>query len=249
MTEDEYRPLVRRARVPGDPRPVLGGAGFHDAPVLDPGVYTDSLRPGEQLMYRVPVDWGQSARMTVTAGPDPLAGEVLGVQGNTMEMTGYTPFRQKLHPISYAGAPVRDSDFYNGAEPTSLTFATAPVRLRNAETFDLYVDSTTAAGDYWFGVEMGRLSELTRFAAPLTIEVEVVGDVAGEPVFTGSPSPAAEPAPAKGSGDRDAADVDAAEGPGGAGPAPVLGLGAVLVVGAAGLGWWLGRRRGGASGG
>ena len=165
--------------------------------MLDPGVYADSLWPGEQLMYRVPVDWGQSARMTVTAGPDPLAGEVLGVQGNTMEMTGYTPFRQKLHPISYAGAPVRDSDFYNGAEPTSLTFATAPVRLRNAEAFDLYVDSTTAAGDYWFGVEMGRLSELTRFAAPLTIEVEVVGDVAGEPVFTGSPSPAAEPAATK----------------------------------------------------
>lgn len=37
--------------------------------------------------------------------------------------------------------------------------------------------------------------------------------------------------------------------PGGAGPASVLGLGAVLVAGAAGLGWWLGRRRGGASGG
>ena len=43
--------------------------------------------------------------------------------------------------------------------------------------------------------------------------------------------------------------VDAGAAPGGAGLASVLGLGAVLVAGAAGLGWWLGRRRGGASGG
>jgi Ca-activated chloride channel family protein len=263
-TEEEYRPLVRAARVPGDPQPVLGGAGFHDAPVLEPGVYADSLRPGEQLMYRVPVGWGQSARMTVTAGPEALAGDVLGVQGDTMELTAFTPFRQELHPVTYSGAPVRESDFYNGDEPTALTFATAPVRLRNAEVFDMHVDSTTQAGEYWFGVEMGRLSDETRFAAPLTIEVEVVGDVAGEPAFAGAPSPAAESSPADDTGGtRGVGDTgdgaagrpvggdgsgDAARKPGGPGAAPLLGLGAAVVAGAAGLGWWVGRRRGGASG-
>jgi hypothetical protein len=195
--------------------------------------------------------------MTVTAGPDALAGDVLGVQGDTMELTAFTPFRQELHPVTYSGAPVRESDFYNGDEPTALTFATAPVRLRNAEVFDMYVDSTTQAGEYWFGVEMGRLSDETKFAAPLTIEVEVVGDVAGEPAFAGAVSPTAEPSRAGGAGDGEAGrtagsdgagDADAVPEPEGPGAAPVLGLGAVVLAGAAGLGWWVGRRRGSASG-
>jgi Ca-activated chloride channel family protein len=235
---EDTEPFVGRARVAGEPQPVLGGASFHDAPLLEPGAaYADTLRPGEQLLYRVPVGWGQSARLTVTAGPDPLADEALGVQGNTMQMRAFTPYRQSLFALTSSGSPVSDTGFYNGVDPTPVTFAIAPVRLRNAEVSGIYVDRTTLAGEYVFSVEMGQLDG-TRFAAPITLEAEVLGEVEGEPDFDG-PTPALQPSlepsePSAGAADRsdrsaatDAAAESSSDEQG--------GLGGVLVAVAAGV--------------
>jgi Ca-activated chloride channel family protein len=238
---EDTEPFVGQARVAGEPQPVLGGASFHDAPLLDAGaVYADTLRPGEQLLYRVPVGWGQSARLTVTAGPDPLADEALGVQGNTMQMRAFTPYRQSLYALTYSGAPVSDTGFYNGVDPTALTFALAPVRLRNGELFDFYVDRTTLAGEYVFSVEMGQLDDDTPFAAPITLEVEVLGDVEGEPDFDG-PAPALEPSAsaepsseAPDQSDPPAADESSSDEQSGPGAALLAGAAGVVVLLAAG---------------
>ena len=229
--EDTDR-YVRPARVSGDAQPVLGGASFHDAPRLEPGAaYADTIRPGEQLLYRVPVGWGQSARVTATAGPDPLADEALDIQGDTMQVRAYTPYRQGLSSVTYAGAPVSDSGFYNGVDPNPLTFVVAPVRLRNAELYDFYVDSTDVAGEYFFSVEMGRLDDDTRFAAPLRVEVDVVGDVAGEPTFDGPvASASASPAPSAAGAPQQADGAPAAAAPSDDGPGTGATVGLVVLV-------------------
>ncbi len=224
---------VRRARVAGDTELVLGGASFHDAPLLEPGsAYSDTIRPGEQLLYRVSVGWGQSARLTATAGPDAAADEVLGIQGDSMQVRAFTPYRQSLSALTYSGAPVRDGGFYNGVDQDPLTFAVAPVRLRNGELYDFKVDRTDLAGDYFFSVEMGRLDADTRFAAPLTIEVEVVGDVEGVPTFADEAVPPASGSPAASATD-EASSPAAAEQDGGGDAALWVGLGLLaLAVGA-----------------
>lgn len=192
---DEY---VEPADVRGKREPVLGGAGFGDAPVLGPGVFSDTLRPGEQLLYKVPVGWGQSARVRIIPEAEPLADEVLGLQGNPVAVRAFTPYRQSLGSLSYPDDEVDDSGFYDGVDVEPLTFVLAPVRLRNAELNDSTVDAVSLAGNYWFSVEMGRLDDDTRFAAPLRIEVELVGDVEGEPTSAESAASASPSASASG---------------------------------------------------
>jgi Ca-activated chloride channel family protein len=223
--------------VAGDPEPVLGGADFNSAPELAPGVYADTIRPGEQLAYKVPVGWGQAARVTVTAEPDALAAEQLDSNGNTVGLSGYNPVRQKMNLLSDATLGVEQGGFYNGEEPHRMTMALAPVGLRNVESGSIYVKDQNLAGDNYLTVEMARFDDGTKFAAPLRIEVELEGDVSGAPDFD-EPESSASAAPEPESGD----DEAAAEDDGSGFLLPALGL-LVVLAGVVGLGWWAMRRR------
>ncbi len=234
---EDAEPFTKPARVAGDPEPVLGGADFNSAPELAPGVYSDTIRPGEQLAYKVPVAWGQAARVTVTAEPDALAAEELDSNGNTVGLSGYNPVRQKLNLLADAALGVEQGGFYNGEEPHRMTMALAPVGLRNVESGSIFVRDQNLAGDYFFTVEMARFDEGTKFAAPLRIEVELEGDVSGVPEFD-EPEASASPEPQPESGD----DEAAAEDDGSDFLLPALGL-LVVLAGVVGLGWWAMRRR------
>lgn len=74
----------------GRPVPVTGGGSFDDAPVLDgTGTYTDSIRTGEFLYYKVYVGWGQSLSWRATFGASDTSGLWAGTQM-------YTPTRQAI---------------------------------------------------------------------------------------------------------------------------------------------------------
>lgn len=149
--------------------------------------------------------------------------------------------------------PIQPSTFYNGEDPTSVTAALPPVRYRNIETFDQYVDPVRTAGMHYVALQMSEFDGEAPYAAPLTIAVAVDGRPQGAPTYSrsdGRPS-AAETDDAAADGDptgsdRQTAGTDRVEAADTAGGSPVGAVVAVIaVLGLAGVGGLvLYRRRG-----
>ena len=206
--EDDEGPWVARVSIPGSgPRtPVVGGVHFGDAPLLDPDTtYEDTLRPSEQLVYRVNADYGQAVRVSVRVGTDRLAADRLGSQGNPVRLSAHTSLWERMSFPFQDG--VSGSEFYNGAEPTVVTAVVPPLRLANAGSPKGAIRGATRGGDQYFVLGMGALDADTDFAAPVSIRAELVGEPEGVPEYadevdglglsatatpTESPSPEAE---------------------------------------------------------
>jgi Ca-activated chloride channel family protein len=182
---DDPDAWARRAHVDADPVTIVGGSDFQDAPELSDGVYRDTVRPGEQLLYRVPVGWGQAVRVTMTLLRDDYIEDVVGVVGDPVQVAGFNPARQRIQSLTFGGR-VHDYAAYNGDGPTSVTFATAPVRLRNLSGYSA-LDDQALAGDYTVSLELAPMAQATRFAAPVRIEVEHVGQPQPGPEFASAP--------------------------------------------------------------
>jgi Ca-activated chloride channel family protein len=238
VTADENRAAADAPMpVGGTVVPVVGGAAFTDAPTLEPGTYSDTLRPGEQLIYKVPVGWGQRARARATLESDAQGAAELSMPGITAELTMISP---TLHPLGRTGS--NGGNLWSGERPVTLTGEGVEVRARNVESYDQGARSHSVAGDEYIVLSMGGAlgNDGTNFAAPVTLTVAVDGEENGEPQYVGKVAgPAAEKkattpkAASKGSGD------------GGSLPLVPIGLGAgvvALVVAA----FLLGRRRTGA---
>ena len=226
----DLKPYLIGATATGTPRPVVGGSGFSDAASLKPGLYTDTLRPGEELIYRVPVGWGQALRVTATVEADAAADKVLGASGNSVDITAFNPIRSKIDLRDNTDRDVDAGGLYNASRALRMTAALPPVRLKNAGANDWYIDEVSLAGDYLFSVRMGKLDDDVNFAVPVTIAVEVAGKVSGVPEYS-EPVGKAAKKPAASSGDD-----------GGIPTAVWGGLGGVLVLAAIVGAFVLGRR-------
>ena len=81
--EDSTRDSWERpVALQGAGTPIIGGASFESAPELAPGTtYSDTLRPREQLIYKVKVGFGQSPRMTARLESDVVATRLLSILG------------------------------------------------------------------------------------------------------------------------------------------------------------------------
>lgn len=236
--DDEHRALGREPfpDVPGAPTPVAGGTSFAQAPALAPGRYADTLRPGEQLLYRVPAGWGQRVRARVTLEADPVAADELSGPGVAVETETFSP---TLHRLGYAGPG--GGGFYDGVDDHVMTAESYPRRLRNVESGDGDVRSMATDGAEYLAVSMaGTLDgDGSRFAAPVVVEVVVDGEVSGVP-RTAEP-PAARPADGS-----PGAGAEASEGDDGAGvPWWPLGAGVVVVGALVAGGVLVARRRAG----
>lgn len=242
---DDTAPYEREARASGTPEPVIGGTSFNDAPTLVPGVYADTLRPGEQLFYRVPVDWGQAPRVTFAVQPDARAEDLLGKPGNSVDALAFNPYRQAVTNLAYGDDRAEDGGFYDGETALRATAALAPVRLRNGSAPWERLADQSVAGDYFVAVRMGSLDDDTEFTAPVRISVEVEGAVDGVPELSeplASPSPSAEEdgedgATAAAEPTEARADADESS------LWPLLGAGLALLAVGVGVGWLVARRR------
>jgi Ca-activated chloride channel family protein len=161
---------------------VVGGASFTDAPQLEPGRYSDSLRAGEQLIYKIPVTWGQRPRIRVTLETDTQSARELSRPGILAEVTMVSPTLRSLGRTGPNGG-----NFWKGDRPVTLTGEGVELRARNIEASGPIARSASLAGDQYAVVSMaeplGR--DASQFAAPLTISVDVAGDEAGVPKFAG----------------------------------------------------------------
>ncbi|MCD9198962.1 vWA domain-containing protein [Aeromicrobium wangtongii] len=244
VTNDQQR-AARDAPFPdpGPPTPVVGGAAFTDAPTVEPGTYSDTLRPGEQLIYKIPVGWGQRARARATLESDVQGAAELSQPGISAEMTMISP---TLHSLGRTGA--NGGNFWSGERPVTLTAEGVEVRARNIESHSSAITSHSAAGDSYIVLSMGGTlgGDGMNFAAPVTLTIAVDGQENGEPRFAGK-SAGPESGTSEETKEKTKQTSAAAEDSGGSVPWLPIGLGVLVVALVAGA-FALGRRRPGAAG-
>lgn len=183
---DDGKPWEKPAKADGEVSHVTGGASFNNAPPITPGRYRDTIRPGEQLIYKVPADWGQAPRVTFTMETDQNADSVLGLLGIHAGVRAANPLRATLPEAFNPNAGVRYQSHYRGSEPVALTATVPPVRFLNRVKTTGIVAGVTMAGDYYFSIEVAGSDEAQGIAIPLTIAVEVEGEASGVPEFEGA---------------------------------------------------------------
>ncbi len=117
-------------------RPVEGGGSFNDAPLLLPGLYSDTIRKGEALFYAIDVAYGQRLRARVTFLRAPEA-DAAGFLGENVAMEFITPSRG---PTLFGG----DNGIFSGR--SQLTLADTTPRIGS--------DQYEEPGTYFVTVEM-----------------------------------------------------------------------------------------------
>jgi Ca-activated chloride channel family protein len=236
---------------------VVGGGGFSDALTLTPGTYRDTLLPAEQIFYRVRLDWGQRAALTVDA-PEP--GEKL-----TLGSTSYTGFAVDVYAPDRAvltrtsGEPRNAGSLGPAGTSLQLTEYTPEVRWANRQAFGngpysfVQLRKASLAGYYYFAVGRTDEPEGEDSAVPVDIRLRVAveGSPSGAPDYaavaaTASPTPSTSPSPSGTTSPMPGASAGATADGGGDGAIwpLVAGGGLVALLGAGGVLYALRRGRG-----
>ena len=222
-----------RVRQQEKPAPVVGGSGFSNAPTVAAGSWSDSIAFGDTVIYRVPLDYGQTLKVTASLPGD--KGKLpLGLyDGYVVRLRMLTPAHAQL---------VNVVDPRTGGTAEHISAASPQVRLRNDElplpsTQNFRPDASTAsvAGDYFVVVELEPVTQgLIRVVLPLQLNLVVDGAPSGQPVFATAPSPGPsdQPSPSTSGGPSDAptaGPVDA-QGPS-TGELVLVGVGILVLLG------------------
>ena len=205
-TDPELGALTAAApQVSGEPRSVDGAASFAGAPEVGTGSWSSTVVPGEVLLYKVPLEFGQAARVAVEF---PEAGGVLA------DRFGRFPPRARLALLNPRGAQlgyVDGSAWLDTADGSTLQAAIPavsrePSAIRSAE-FNAGADVTTA-GDYYVAVSVQKKDYTEEI--PFRLDVEVLGEPADGPTYAEGAS-GDEPEVGSGEASGDGSDEAAAE--------------------------------------
>jgi Ca-activated chloride channel homolog len=168
----------------GDATRVTGGVSFSDAPTLGEGVYTDTIVPGERLLYRVPVEYGQR----VTADlyfphTDPATSKALNtyptgdVKGLGVAGQLYGPGRVSLTQ----GDSLLIQRRVQGARDVALALRSPEVRYLNRT--EPRLRGASIGGDYFVEVDAAVDDNHQTYTIPFQLNVTVEGEPAGEPSY------------------------------------------------------------------
>ncbi|MFZ3498935.1 hypothetical protein ACODT5_37945 [Streptomyces sp. 5.8] len=153
-----------------------GGTGFNDARALDSGVWSDELRPGQTLFYRVPLDWGQQLGLAAELSAATMTKDS-GYASPGLSVSLYSPYRSLIDG---------EDASYDGKQ-TGLTLPrTPPVAYENRFASDQKVGSVRVAGWYYVAVTMaGKVGEFTQDAVPvpLTLRTQIIGAPGKAPAY------------------------------------------------------------------
>lgn len=216
---DPDAPLPNRAddgvfQVPAnttDRTPLVGGSSFANAPTIAPGAYSGTVVPGETQIFLVDAGWGQSvqAQLTLPTLSGALEEEV-GTAGPAVEAELYAPTRAlatKLIPQDSDGETTNNTAWLGSPVSTTARAMLEPVRYNNRNRglvgdSDVKNDSAAVlAGKYALVIhtEPDKRSG-TSYQVPVTLDLAVIGEVTGAPVYVSEPKKigkAAEPAAAQ----------------------------------------------------
>ncbi|WP_122817998.1 vWA domain-containing protein [Nocardioides pantholopis] len=169
---------VAAPHVSGPVQKVEGAASFDAAPEIETGSWSSTVVPGEVLFYKVPLDFGQAAQVSVEF---PEAGGELAEQfGRFPPSANLTLFNPLQAQLGY----VDGSEWLGSADGTTLQTAIpavsrAPSEIRSAK-FNGGAD-VTAAGDYYVSVSVQKQDHTLEI--PFTLNVEVIGEPAAGPTY------------------------------------------------------------------
>ncbi|MDK1473272.1 hypothetical protein QNO07_07525 [Streptomyces sp. 549] len=152
-----------------------GGTSFNDAGAVGSGVWKDTVRAGETIFYRVPLDWGQQL----------AAFAELPNAAKKSESPEFVSRALGFHLFNPARADVVDNNFesYRG-EQTSAGLITRPVEYGNR--FDDDGRGISTAGWYYLAVTLHPgLAEHFPDGATVTLRVKVSGEAAEGPGYDG----------------------------------------------------------------
>ncbi|MER5736196.1 MULTISPECIES: hypothetical protein [unclassified Streptomyces] len=173
----EAWPSGTPAPVAGEPKERQGGNGFHDAVSLDTGEWRASIRPGQTLFWRVPVDWGQqlfaSAELGSSDEGDDLVSNALAL-GLDNPARGFVD----LKTIGFDG------------DPTTVALdPQRPVDHRNRSSYETATNGMRFAGWYYLTATLSPeiAQEYGDQAAPLILRVTVRGEAQPGPGYDGDP--------------------------------------------------------------
>lgn len=180
----------------GTGSPVRGGGSFSNAGTLSgSGRYTDTIDYGEELFYRVKLDWGQGLAYKVTAS----SADRNGPPAN-LSTTLLNPVRRQLHST--------DLVYIDGTEVLPMNgsaIATTRTMYQNRKPATPHVISTSIDGWYYLTVRLagpGTSSTSSGGGVQLALDLTVAGDkvdgprygrFSGTPTSTPSTTPTTEP--------------------------------------------------------
>lgn len=156
------------------PQQVIGGGSYGAAAKLSgSGTFTDTIRPGETLFYRVKLDWGQRLGYAVRfrADKDTLD------SGVGIDSWMGNPARVEVggaKDSAYYGPSIEDGEVLSGG-------TLVPVAYRNRESDDDAVSRLSLAGYYYLIVAVDNTDNAATPDVHLDIAVRVDGQPRGGP--------------------------------------------------------------------
>jgi Ca-activated chloride channel family protein len=184
---------VTAPRASGPATPALGSPSFAGAPPVTPGLYSDTILPGESLLYRIPdVEWGQQPVCEFSLGGTPAAQAALADSGygETTAADVYGPTKATLTDSTASENRVR----YVGKDGESLHVSGPPVQYKNRTLSDPAVAQASLDGDYYCSITLFTSTPTVDEKVgevPVTLSVAIVGDKAGEPQYASKPKQSA----------------------------------------------------------
>ncbi|MEV6073022.1 VWA domain-containing protein [Nocardia sp. NPDC052001] len=149
--------------------PVTGGGSLASAATLGgAGRYTDTLRPGEYVFYRVKADWGQGLSYRVNFAANGGTGTKAT---SNIETVLYSPVAAEV---------ASDTHVYTGTDvslPISdKPIATVPIRYANRDSSTAAVTRQAVAGWYYISVKLGSPVEAgDERPVPIRLDLSLAG--------------------------------------------------------------------------
>ncbi|MEW2630254.1 hypothetical protein AB0903_00970 [Streptomyces sp. NPDC048389] len=174
----ENWPSASPAAPAGGPQKRHGGTGFHDSTGLGQGEWQDTIKPGETLFYRVPLDWGQQIFAGADLANSPVADGAKSVS-NALVLALYNPARGFVDDES--------SMYYDGKQKTVSLDPLPPVAYENRYDSDDSAAAMRFAGWYYLTVTLNPeiAEEYGENPMPLTLRVNIKGEPKEAPAYAG----------------------------------------------------------------
>lgn len=178
--------LVDFAQQPsGAVRTVRGGGSFNEATTLPgAGRYGETIYNGEELFYRVKLDWGQGLAYRVTFGAVPDAATA------NIRTALYSPVRSdiKSDTTAYTGST-------NTLPSNGKPIATARTMYLNRNAAEAVLRKSSIDGWYYVVVKLGAPIGDQAGGVPVTIDLAVAGDKVAGPAYGASGETPSTPTP------------------------------------------------------
>jgi Ca-activated chloride channel homolog len=173
------------ARAQGsDRKPAVGGGSYNDAPLLEPGSYRDTIRPGERVFYAFEVKAGQRLHVRAVIPGD--GGRIPGADIFALGIE--TPLREV--ELATAAEDLTGRGTFVTTTDTPIEYRTAPAPTFAASDDPVRFEEYRGPGTYFVSLDLQ-----TSNPEPLPIEHEVEFDVSVEGTPQAEPTPERTPAP------------------------------------------------------